>query len=74
MKIQLGKYRVPHCSECERCKYFMKPGTNTKDYFCYKDSDSNNYGETIGNLGVDHPPKTSPKWCPKRKENSIERD
>lgn len=21
----------------------------------------------VGFLGVDHPPKTSPKWCPKRK-------
>lgn len=41
-------------------------GTATKDFYCYKDVDSNEYGETIGNLGVDHAPKTSPKWCPKR--------
>ena len=58
--------RVPHCSECDKCKYGVMAGTNTRNYYCYKDSDSNNYGETIGSLGVDHPPKTSPKWCPKR--------
>lgn len=24
------------------------------------------YGTFVGFLGIDHPPKTSPKWCPKR--------
>lgn len=62
------KHRVPHCSECDRCKSVVMVGTNTESYSCYKDADSNEYGEIIGRLGVDHPPKTSPKWCPKREE------
>ena len=64
--MKLKDKRVPHCSECDRCKYVVMAGTNTRNYYCYKKSDSNSYGETIGSLGVDHPPKTSPKWCPKR--------
>ena len=31
-----------------------------------KDANFNEYGAFVGYLGVDHPPKTSPKWCPKR--------
>ena len=54
--------RVPHCSEYDKCKYVVMAGTNTKNYYCYVDTASNE----LGSLGVDHPPKTSPKWCPKR--------
>lgn len=56
----MGK-RVPHCSECERCQY-----TNCayKSYYCCEENEP----YTVYNLlCVDTPPKTSPKWCPKRK-------
>lgn len=58
-------YRVPHCSNCERCKSIAGAAGYT-EYYCCKDADSNGYGETVGSLGVDHLPKTSPKWCPLR--------
>lgn len=60
------KHRVPHCRECNRCKSITAVGTNVKEYRCYKDKNCNEYGEIVGILGVDYPPKTSPKWCPKR--------
>lgn len=62
----LKKSRVPHCSDCDRCKFVQMPWSGTKEYKCYEDADSNEYGTFIGYLGVDHPPKTSPKWCSKR--------
>ena len=62
------KYRVPHCSDCDKCKYTQMPWSNTKEYKCYEDANSSEWGEIIGFLGKDHPPKTSPKWCPKREE------
>ena len=52
--------RVPHCSECNRCistKYVY-----TSLYCCEENEKSKIYAS----LGVGHPPKTSPKWCPKR--------
>lgn len=52
--------RVPHCSECNRCistKYVY-----TSFYCCEENEKSKIYAS----LGVGHPPKTSPKWCPKR--------
>lgn len=58
-------YRVPHCSKCERCKGIAS-AVGFMEYYCCKDENSNAYGETVGSLGVDHPPKTSPKWCPLR--------
>ena len=61
------KYRVPHCSDCDKCKYTQMPWSNTKEYKCYEDANSTEWGTFIGYLGVDHPPKTSPRWCPKRK-------
>lgn len=64
--MELKDKRVPHCSECGRCKYVVMAGTNTREYSCYKDTNPSEYGEIIGRLGVDHPPKTSPRWCPKR--------
>ena len=60
-------YRVPHCSECVRCKGITGEAGYT-EYYCYKDEGSNVYGETVGSLGVDHPPRTSPKWCPLREK------
>lgn len=52
--------RVPHCAECERCQCtdFIY-----KDYYCCEENDAM---QIFGRLGVDYPPKTSPKWCPLR--------
>lgn len=63
-------YRVPHCSECERCKYTQMPWSNTKDYKCYEEGASE-YGTFVGYLGVDHPSKVSPMWCPKRVKEKL---
>lgn len=64
--------RVPHCSECNRCKYTQMPWSNTKEYKCYEVGASE-YGAFVGFLGVDHPPEVSPVWCPKRvKEKTDE--
>lgn len=54
----MGK-KVPHCTECEKMKCVH---VIYKEYYC-----QNEDGELKG-LGVDNPPKTSPKWCPKREE------
>lgn len=62
------RYRVPHCNDCDKCKYTQMPWVNTKEYSCYKDTNSSVWGEIIGFLGKNHTPKTSPKWCPKRRE------
>ena len=52
---------VPHCSKCECMKMY--------DYldriYYYNHEDRT---DDMGKLGVDLPPKTSPEWCPKRKE------
>lgn len=55
------RYRVPHCSECERCQCtdFIY-----KDYYLVREMIQL---QRFGSLGADHPPKTSSKWCPKRK-------
>lgn len=51
--------RVPRCSECE----FMRMYDITyKNYYC----DHEDRIDDMGKLGVDYPPKTSPKWCPLR--------
>lgn len=62
------RYRVPHCNDCDRCKYTQMPWSDTKEYKCYESADFSEWGTFIDYLGVDHPPKTSPTWCPKRKE------
>lgn len=54
--------RVPHCAECERCQCI---DFIYKDYYCCEENDTM---RRFGNLGVDYPPKTSPKWCPKRRK------
>lgn len=53
--------RVQHCSDCEFMKMYDYVYRN---YYC----DHEDRTDDMGKLGVDHPPKTSPKWCPKRKE------
>lgn len=52
--------RVPHCAECDRCQCI---DFIYKDYYCCEENDTM---WIFGRLGVDHPPKTSPKWCPLR--------
>lgn len=44
-----------------------------KDYYCCEENDTM---RIFGRLGVDHPPKTSPKWCPLRYGNgkNVESD
>lgn len=61
-----NRYRVPHCSSCERCQCtdFVY-----KDYYCCEENDTM---QRFRSLGVDHPPKTSPKWCPKRAKKGGE--
>ena len=55
--------RVPHCAECE----FMRMYDITyKNYYC----DHVDRMDDMGKLGVDHPPKTSPVWCPLREKIS----
>lgn len=52
--------RVPHCKECDRCKLME---LFYKEYYCCDENDPSTICER---LGVDIPPKASPKWCPKR--------
>ena len=54
------RYRVPHCSDCERCKsiYHM-----FDDYYCCVENEPL---QVFGLLGADYSPETSPVWCPKR--------
>ena len=52
--------RVPYCSECEYMKMYDIMYTC---FYCDHEDREND----MGKLGVEHPPKTSPKWCPKRK-------
>lgn len=54
----MGK-RVPHCSECDNLKCV---DVMYKEYYCGR------HNEELKFLGVDNPPKTSPKWCPKRED------
>lgn len=52
--------RVPHCTGCDRCKcidYIYK------SYYCCEENEPT---QVFLQLGVDSPPKTSPKSCPKR--------
>lgn len=51
--------RVPHCAECDFMRLY-----DYSNRICYCD-----HAERIddmGKLGVDHPPKISPDWCPLR--------
>lgn len=54
--------RVPHCSKCDRCQY---TDLFYKDYYCCEENEPFTVFEK---LGVDSPPKTSPRWCPKREK------
>ena len=56
------KNKILHCSDCERCKSNQQ---FFDDYYCCKENEPL---KVFRLLSVDSPPKTSPKWCPKRKE------
>lgn len=60
--------RVPHCKECDRCQFVE---FFYKDYYCCEENDPYTIFEK---LGVDSPPKTSPRWCPKREGKIKEED
>lgn len=52
--------KILNCSECEYLKVYDIMYTC---YYC----DHEDRADEMGKLGVEHPPKISPKWCPKRK-------
>ena len=56
--------KVPHCSECELCKCKSEIFTI---YYC-------THLDCVGDdkVSVDKLPKTSSKWCPKRKGKCAE--
>lgn len=56
--------RVPHCTECESCQCI---DFICKDYYCCEENDTM---RIFGRFGVDHPPKTIPKWCPLRTDSN----
>ena len=56
-----GKHRVPYCTNCNRCQYIDFAYRN---YYCCEENEPT---QVFMYLGVDHPHKTSPKGCPKRK-------
>ena len=59
-------YRAPRCKECECCKSMqIEPWIfNIKEYKCCEEKAG--YQVYVGCVGIDHLPKTSPIWCPKR--------
>lgn len=54
--------REQHCAECD---FMKKYDYGNRIYYC----DHKARTDDMGKLGVGHPPKTSPEWCPLR-ENS----
>ena len=48
--------RTQNCAECEFIRMY---NYTYKNYYC----DHEGRIDDIGKLGVDHPPKASPKWC-----------
>lgn len=51
-----------HC--CNGCQFMKKYEYDKEMYYC----DHTDRIDDMGKLGVDHPPKTSPKWCPLREK------
>ena len=51
--------RTQNCAECEFMKIY---DYSNKIYYC----DHADRIDDMGKLSVDHPPKTSPEWCPGR--------
>lgn len=67
IREDLNMNRVPHCSECDcvKCVDYAY-----KIYYC----DNEDRTDDMGRLSTDNLPKTSPKWCPKRKGNEHGRE
>lgn len=57
------KDRAQNCAECEYARMY---DYGNRIYYC----DHEDRIDDMGKLGVDHPPKTSPKWCPLRDKKS----
>ncbi|NBJ95688.1 hypothetical protein [Parablautia muri] len=55
--------RAQNCTECE---YMKKYDYGNRIYYC----DHVDRTDDMGKLGVDHPPKISPIWCPLREKKS----
>jgi len=51
--------KVPNCNKCGYLKIYDYV---YKNYYC----DNEDRTDDMGKLSVDYPPKTCPKWCPKR--------
>ena len=49
--------RTSHCAECD---FMKKYDYGNAIYYC----DHVDRIDDMGKLSVDHPPKTSPVWCP----------
>ena len=52
--------RMQNCAECD---FMKKYDYGNKIYYC----DHEDRIDDMGKLSVDHPTKTSPEWCPLRK-------
>ena len=53
--------RVSHCAECDIMRMY---DYTYRNYYC----DNEDRIDDMGKLSVDHPPKTSPVWCPLREK------
>lgn len=51
--------------ECAECDHMRMYDYTYKIYYC----DHADRINDMGKLSVDHPPKTSPVWCPLREKN-----
>lgn len=53
--------------KCSGCEYVRMYDYGNRIYYCDHEARTND----MGKLSVDHPPKTSPEWCPLRENNRI---
>ena len=60
-RIQILTDREQSCAECDLMRMY---DYTYKIYYC----DHADRVDDMGKLSVDHPPKTSPKWCPLREK------
>ncbi|WP_024348143.1 hypothetical protein [Lacrimispora indolis] len=61
--------RIENCSNCAECEFLRCFDYAYKNYYC----DHEGRTDDMGYVGVDSPPKTSPRWCPKREESKTAR-
>lgn len=48
--------------KCAECEFMRMYDYGNRIYYC----DHENRTDDMGKLGADHPPNTSPEWCPLR--------